>query len=206
MVPRTTLCDIFFLDRLKSGSETGSQRQILSRSTGKWFRDRFSATNFVSIDWKVVPRHALSDKFCLDRLESGSETGSQRQILSRSTEKWFRDRLSATNFVSMDWKVVLRPALSDKFCLDRLKSGSETGSQRQILSRWTEKWFRDRLSATNFVSIDWKVVPRPALSDKFCLDRLESGSETGSQRQILSRSTGKWFRDWLSATNFVSID
>jgi len=141
----------------------------------------------------VVPRPALSDKFCLDRLESGSETGSQRQIFPRLTEKWFRDRFSATNFVSIDWKVVSRMALSDKFCLDGLKSGFETGSQRQILSRSTGKWFRDSLSATNFVSIDWKVVLRPALSDKFCLDRLKSGSETGSQRQILSRWTGKWF-------------
>jgi hypothetical protein len=206
VVPRTALCDIFCLDRLESGSENGSLRHILSRSTKKWFRERFSATNVALASWKVVPRLVLCDKFCLDRLESGSENGSLRHIFPRSTGKWFRDQLSATNVASIDWKVVPRTALCDIFCFDCLKCGFENGSLRQILTRSTKKWFREQLSATYFASIEWKVVPRTALSDKFFLDRLKSGSETSSLRQMLSRLTKMWFRDWFSATNFSSID
>jgi hypothetical protein len=161
------LCDIFCFDWLKSGSENSSLRQMLPRLTGKWFRERLSATYFVSIEWKVVPRTALCDKFCLDRLKSGSENTSLRHILSRSTGKWFRERLSATYFASIEWKVVPRTVLCDIFCLDLMESGSENGSLRHILLRLSKMWFREWLSATYFSSIDWKVVPRTALCDKF---------------------------------------
>jgi hypothetical protein len=206
LVSRTPLCDIFCFDWLKSGFENSSLRHILLRFNEKWFRDPFSATYFASIEWKVVSRIALCDKFCFDWMKNGSETRSLRQILLRLNEKWFRDPFSATNSASIQWKVVPRTALCDIFCFDGLENGSENGSLRQILLRLNEKWLRDPFSATNSVSIEWKMVPRTTLCDIFFLDRLKSGSENNSLRHILLRLTKKWFREQLSATNFNSID
>jgi hypothetical protein len=204
MALRTALCDKFCFVELESGYENGSLRQILLRLTGKWFRERFSATDFASSNSKVVPRTALGDKFCLDRMESGYENGSLRQILLCQTETWLRERLSATSFASSNSKVVTRTALGDKFCFVELESGYENGSLRQILLCRTETWLRERLSATNFVSIEWKVVPRLALCDKFCSVRPKHSFENGSLRQILLRRTEIWSRDPISATNFAS--
>jgi hypothetical protein len=206
VVSRPVLCDIFCFDWMKNGSETRSLRHILLQLNEKWFREPFSATNSASIEWKVVTRTALCDIFCFDGLENGSENGSLRQILLRLNEKWFRERLSATYFASIEWKIVPRLVLCDIFCFDWMKNGSENTSLRHILLRLNEKWFRDPFSATNSVSIEWKMVPRTTLCDIFFLDRLKSGSENNSLRQILTRLTKKWFRERFSATNFNSID
>jgi hypothetical protein len=95
----------------------------------------------------------------------------------------------------------MRHALCDKFSDKKVKGGSEIGSLRQIFRYKGEMWLRDPLSATNFVSIEWKVVSRTALCDKFFDKKVICGSETGSLRQIFRYKGEMWLREWLSATN-----